>query len=128
VTLPRELLRYLFWQLPGWVLVGLVVVALNAFVAAPAWVVVTIIALYVVKDLLLYPVMRRTFGRPVQGQLVGLQGEAVESLAPAGYVRVRGELWRAEQRSGREIAPGARVVVREVRGLTLVVEEIDRRA
>ena len=50
--------------------------------------------------------------------------ETLEWLSPSGYVRVGGELWRAEARDGRAIAAGARVVVREARGLSLVVEEV----
>ena len=68
----------------------------------------------------MYPVMRDTFRPPRRG-LVGARGQAVERLAPAGYVKVEGELWRAEA-AGAEIAAGTAIVVREARGLTLRVE------
>ncbi|MGO8786087.1 MAG: NfeD family protein [Terriglobia bacterium] len=52
--------------------------------------------------------------------MIGLRGVARTDLDPAGTVLVRGELWNART-SGR-IPEGARVRVREIEGLTLVVE------
>jgi membrane-bound serine protease (ClpP class) len=61
--------------------------------------------------------------RPFTGAaaLVGASGEAMSpvSAATTGQVRVRGELWRAV--SSQPIAPGARVTVTDVAGLTLTV-------
>ena len=51
--------------------------------------------------------------------LVGADGE----MTDAGWVTVRGELWRA--RSDASLEPGDRVRVRAVEGLTLVVERIE---
>lgn len=58
------------------------------------------------------------------GTLVGATGEVSEPLAPAGQVRVRGELWEAH--SSSELPAGARVRVIAVNGLTLEVEPVDR--
>ena len=52
--------------------------------------------------------------------MIGLKGVAHTDLDPEGTVLVRGELWNART-SGR-IPQGARVRVREIEGLTLVVE------
>jgi len=52
--------------------------------------------------------------------LVGKTGVASTSLRPEGQVRIRGELWRARCESGCD--PGTSVIVREIEGLTLVVE------
>jgi membrane-bound serine protease (ClpP class) len=52
--------------------------------------------------------------------LVGRTGIAVSPLAPTGQVKVDGELWVARTEQGVE--RGSAVVVREVDGLTLVVE------
>jgi membrane-bound ClpP family serine protease len=68
----------------------------------------------------MYRVVRHTLDPP-RGPLLGARGRAVERLDPSGYVRVDGELWRAEAMDG-EIAAGAQVVVREADGLTLRVE------
>jgi membrane protein implicated in regulation of membrane protease activity len=56
--------------------------------------------------------------------LVGRTGAVVSTLAPAGQVRVGGELWAARTSAG-PLPPGARVGVAAVDGLVLVVEPVD---
>jgi len=52
--------------------------------------------------------------------MIGLVGVAHTDVDPAGIVLVRGELWEARART--RIPQGARVRVREIEGLTLLVE------
>ena len=52
--------------------------------------------------------------------MIGLVGVAQTDLDPAGKIMVRGEIWVA--RAAARIPQGARVRVREIEGLTLVVE------
>jgi membrane-bound serine protease (ClpP class) len=52
--------------------------------------------------------------------LVGERAEVIQELAPAGRVRLRGEIWSA--RSEAPAAVGEAVRVAGVDGLTLVVE------
>lgn len=52
--------------------------------------------------------------------LVGRRAVVSADCLPEGQVRVAGELWRAQCRAGARA--GEEVVVREVDGLTLVVE------
>ena len=54
--------------------------------------------------------------------LVGRSAVVSTDCMPNGQVRVAGEIWRARCDVGAGI--GAEVVVREVRGLTLVVEPV----
>ena len=93
----------------------------------PGWVGVTLLSVWVVKDLALYPLLRPAYEEnPRSGAqlMVGLRGVVTRDLAPEGYIRVRGELWRA--RAGTEpLLKGARVEVAGVRDrLTLDVELI----
>jgi membrane protein implicated in regulation of membrane protease activity len=118
-----SLTRYLLWQAPGWIIVAAALATLCWLATLPAWIVGVGVAAVVVKDLVMYRAIREALQPPPAP--VGLRGRAVERLAPAGYVRIDGELWRAEAVRG-EIAAGADVVVREVRGLTLRVEAADR--
>lgn len=62
--------------------------------------------------------------RPAVGvdTLVGRTATVTAPLAPRGQVRVAGEIWAAE--STEPLDPGATVVVRAVRGLTLEVEPV----
>lgn len=117
-----DLLRYLLWQLPGWALGAAVAAWLVWGLGLPGWLAGAGLGALVLKDLLLFPALRAVFRPARRPQPVGARGESVERLAPAGYVRVHGELWRAECR-GPEVPAGRPVVVREARGLTLIVEE-----
>lgn len=121
----RELGRYLVWQLPGWVLVAIILAWLTDLLDLAPWIPLTAFALYVAKDLALFPLVRAAFrGARPAGVPVGTRGVALEPLAPVGYVRIGGELWRAEaETADRPIATGRPVIVRGARGLTLLVEE-----
>jgi membrane protein implicated in regulation of membrane protease activity len=114
-----RLARYLLWQAPGWIIVAAALATLCWLAGLPAWIVGLGVTAVVVKDLVMYRAVRDTLQPPTG--LVGARGRAVERLAPAGYVKVDGELWRAEAVGG-EIAAGAAIVVRETRGLTLRVD------
>jgi membrane protein implicated in regulation of membrane protease activity len=122
-----DLVNYVVWQLPGWVLVGAGLVLLHMLLGLPLVLVAVVFALFVAKDLLLFPALRTIF-RPARGPIpVGARGETVEALRPVGYVRVNGELWRARTRRGG-LPAGRPVIVRAASGLTLIVEEAPRGA
>ena len=119
------LARYLLWQAPGWITVAAALAVLSWLAGLPAWLVPLGVAAGVVKDLAMYRIMRPTLDPP-RARLLGARGRAVERLAPVGYVRVDGELWRAET-TADDIAAGAEIVVRELDGLTVRVEPIEPR-
>jgi membrane protein implicated in regulation of membrane protease activity len=92
----------------------------------------TIVVLWLAKDAILFPFVWRSYdrSRPSVHSLVGTEGTVEERLAPAGYVRIRGELWQAE-RMGTDspIEKGAIVRIEGIRGLTLLVvpkDSLDR--
>ncbi len=53
--------------------------------------------------------------------LIGRTAVVVRPLAPEGVVAVHGELWRARSVDGREVPPGAEIVVAGCTGLRLDV-------
>lgn len=112
----------MLWQVPGWLVAGLVLTFAVAVLDLPSWVVVAGIAVLVARDLALYPTMRALF-RPTAPRPIGARGVAVEALDPAGYVRVDGELWRAEA-SESAVRAGDRIVVQDAHGLTLIVARV----
>lgn len=128
MTAPRVFRRYVLFQVPGWavtaVLCGLAtrwpgLSPVTAFLLFSAW---------VAKDMLLYPWLRHGYV-PGPGDshrsLVGATGVAEQPLAPTGWVRVRGELWRARVRpEGAPLAKGAGVRVVDVDGMEIVVEPL----
>jgi membrane protein implicated in regulation of membrane protease activity len=91
--------RYALIQLPEIFLIILILTSLRMIVGIPLWLVWTPVTLWIVKDIILFPFVWRAYdkrNKGATGSLVGSQGRAQERLSPTGYVKVRGELWRAE--------------------------------
>ena len=123
--------KYTLFQVPGWILAAVVLLALRIWVDLPVKVAIILFSLWVVKDLLFYPLFRvayQTGPRTVVEQLIGLKGVAREPLEPEGYVYVRGELWHAETEStATRIAAGSPVRILRAHGMTLIVAPEERR-
>jgi membrane protein implicated in regulation of membrane protease activity len=90
-------IKYLLFQIPGWIITAIVLMILLHWEFIPKWLAVLCFVASLLKDLLLYPFLRRAYEPGVTGsaRLVGSRGVAEGDLAPTGYIRVRGELWRA---------------------------------
>jgi membrane-bound serine protease (ClpP class) len=55
--------------------------------------------------------------------MIGHKGIVVSRLDPSGYVRIRGELWKAETEDGiQTVEKGRTVTVLHVKGLQLYVQ------
>lgn len=126
------LTKYLLLQIPGWILAIIVAGALRHGLELPLWVAIGLVVLWVIKDLVMYPLLRTAYESNAKtgvAQLIGARGIAQEELAPRGFVKVRGELWQAEvPAGGRPIAAGSEVRVEGGKGMTLRVraEKRDR--
>ena len=124
---PRLVLRYLLFQVPGWTAVVAAAAVGSRWLDLPLWVWIAGPLAWVVKDLLLLPLVWQAYSNEPsslvgEGALIGVSGLALARLAPRGYVRVGCELWRAELEADESPVPeGARVRVCGVRGLTLRV-------
>ena len=123
------LVKYLLLQIPGWAAAALILWLLWSWIGLPAWAAIGLFVADLAKDLVLYRFLRHAYAdgpSEVIGPevLVGARGVAEGDLAPSGYVRVRGERWRAEALAPG-IAGGAAVIVRRVRGLSVQVEPLD---
>lgn len=109
--------RYILIQVPSWVLAVIILSAIHVWFGMPRWAAVLLFVGYVVKDFALFPVLRRAY-EPTTGtgpeRLVGAPGV----MEGNGYVRVRGELWRAECAS---LQKGTKVRVEGARGMSLQV-------
>ena len=119
--------KYALLQLPSLILVAmLLAMAVRWWDISPR-VAVGVLALWVAKDILLFPLLRVAYesgGAPGGADaMVGTRGVSSGALAPTGVVRVGAELWSAElEGDGATLPSGAPVRVRAVRGLTLLVE------
>ncbi len=121
-------LRYILLNIPGLAAVILILIIIQHWVVLPVWLFWSIIVFWVVKDALLFPFVWRAYDweRPGQSRsMVGERGIAKERLAPAGYVQVHGELWRAVViDDGPAIEMGQSVKIVKMDGLTLFVEQV----
>ena len=112
--------NYLLVQIPGWLIAVLVLWGFHIWGALPLKMGLALLAAWILKDILLFPAMRRFYqSEPAAGRVVGKSGTAVTTVNPSGFIRVHGELWQA--RSELPIPEGAAVRVREIRGLILFV-------
>ena len=90
-------IKYVLFQIPGWFIAATVLLFIARWQWLPNWLAVLGFCGWVLKDLLLYRFLRRAYEPSVTGpaSLIGARGIAQGDLAPNGYIRVRGELWRA---------------------------------
>ena len=121
------IVRYALYQLPALVVLILILVFVRRWVDLPGWLGWGLVALWVAKDVVLFPFTWRAYDRSGRQrvdltQMVGALGIAEERLAPSGFVRVRGELWHAEvEGGGPPVERGEAVRVRDIHGLRLLV-------
>jgi membrane protein implicated in regulation of membrane protease activity len=129
----RIILRYVLYQLPALVILIIILIFVRRWVDLPAWLAWSIVALWVAKDVVLYPFTWHAYdrSRPRSDltRMLGAKGIAEDRLAPSGFVRVRGELWQAEIEAGRPpVERGEAVRIRDIQGLKLLVEPEDQGA
>jgi membrane protein implicated in regulation of membrane protease activity len=122
--------RYLLFQVPGCVAAAAVLAALVHWEHLSPTLGYVLFGIWVLGEIALFPVLRIGYEpggmRGGAEALVGTLGVAQEDLDPEGYVRMGAERWLAVVASGcAPVAAGARVRVRELRQLTLVVEPVD---
>ncbi len=117
--------KYLLLQIPGWILWSLILIWAHGSLHLPLWTGAVLLCLAVVKDFVLYPFVRSAYESDAKTgieRLVGVGGNVQRALNPKGYVRINGELWRAETELADQPLPsGSPVTVRAFRGLTLIV-------
>jgi len=122
----RIFVRYVLFQVPGVVLLYLLLILARRVVALPTWFIWSLMALWVIKDLILFPAVWRAYdqeGKDDAISMVGPRGIAEDRLDPSGYIRVHGELWKAEvMGDSPSIRKGEKVTVRGISGLKLFVE------
>ncbi|MFC1815601.1 NfeD family protein [Thermodesulfobacteriota bacterium] len=91
----------------------------------PGYAIGAAIAVWILKDIVLYPFIGRFYDPDFQKDLfsmVGKKGIVKKSLRPKGKIVVRGELWHAEVlEKDMKINIGETVVIQGIKGLNLSV-------
>jgi membrane protein implicated in regulation of membrane protease activity len=115
----------LLLQVPGWALMAMVLAMLWEWFGLSLWISGLIFFAWVVKDFILFPLVRTAFESQSKTgieELIGITGIAWEQIQPRGYIKVRGELWPAEIEEGQASIPAGSVIrIRAARGFTLIV-------
>ncbi|MFH1487493.1 MAG: NfeD family protein [Pseudomonadota bacterium] len=123
----RALVKYTLLQIPGLAALILVLILIRRWAELSPLLCLGIIALWVVKDIVLFPFVWKAYDTNPSGDpltMVGQKGVAEELLNPSGYARFRGELWQAEVAEGHPpVVRGTALKVQEMRGLKLIVEK-----
>ena len=122
----RVVLRYALLQIPFTALVLVILIWLRKWLDLPLWFICGLVGFLVIKDIALFPFVWRAYdpdSPTLTNRMEGARGIAINDLHPSGYVEVGAERWQAEVVEGSPfIKRGQRVKVREIRGLTLLVQ------
>ncbi|MFP8874439.1 MAG: NfeD family protein [Myxococcota bacterium] len=125
----RVFLRYLALQASSWVLAALLLGALVYADFLSTWLAVVLVTALMIKDLVVFPKMRRAYEVGTShgaGDLMGVEGRVEESLTPEGYLRVGSERWHARLVGEvRSLSVGELATVRDIENLTLLVEPVE---
>jgi len=78
--------RYILFQIPGWIITGLIIISLWNWRYLPGWIAVLGFIGWVFKDLLMYPLLRLAYEnvKPGSQALVGTRGVGGVSAALQG--------------------------------------------
>jgi membrane-bound ClpP family serine protease len=124
----RTIARYTLFQIPGLILLSLGLAAAVRWWDLPVLVAYGLVALWVAKDVIMYPILRVAYESGGSSGVDGIQGAlgvVTQPLVPSGYVKLGSERWKAELVSGSgTVSVGSAIRVIELRGLTLIVEPV----
>ena len=124
----RLMARYTLFQIPGLILLSLGLAAAVRWWGLPVLAAYALVALWIAKDVILYPILRVAYESGGSGgmyEISGALGVVVQPLVPSGYVKIGPELWKAELGAGSgSVSVGSAIRVIEVRDLTLLVEPV----
>jgi len=120
--------RYLLFQIPGWLIAAAVLLGLSHWKLLPPWLGIVCFFAWVLKDVMLYPLLHRAYQTNVKTglqALVGARGFAHDDLSPKGFVRVQGELWNARALPADQmIVAGTEVEIVSAERMTVFVRTV----
>lgn len=121
--------KYLLLQIPGWLATATVLGVLWHWQLLSRGLALLCFFGWVAKDLILYPFLRHAYedgAKSGSAALVGSYGVTQGELNPSGYVRVRGELWRAVALPADQVVgSGTDVEVVNAEGMKIFVRAVE---
>lgn len=126
---PAVLMRYILLQIPVIALLCVVLIISRESEKIPTWPVAILLVGWLIKDIVVYPSVWRSYVPEQQkatDPLIGAFGLAKTDFDPKGMVSVGSELWRAEAAEDcMTIKEGDAVEIVQTRGLLLIVKPRD---
>lgn len=104
----------------------ILLIVISLFIYVPLWIAIIIPVGKFLKFIIVYPLVRRSVRQPIYSgmeSLIGVRGLTMETLNPEGYIKLRGELWKAVSNEG-PITSGAEVEVCQLERTKLVVKRV----
>ena len=128
----RIVLRYALYQIPDIGILALILFVIHHGGYLSLSLSIGIISLWIVKYVVAFTFVWSAYDKPRPGdvkRLIGTEGIAEERLDPSGYIRVHGELWRAEVIDKTvPVEKGETVLIERAYGLTLLVKPAQRKS
>jgi membrane protein implicated in regulation of membrane protease activity len=123
----KAVIRYILFNLPELVLVVVGLILLRHWFDLADWMFWSVIVGWVVKDLILFPFVRKAYddSEGYSYSPVGETAVVLKTLDPDGSVRVRGENWKATREGqGEPLPEGSNVKVIGQEGMILRVAPV----
>jgi len=121
----KTVLRYILLQIPALVFLIIAVIITGKFINIPGWMALTIIIVWIVKDIVMFSKVWRSYDVKASGyeeRMIGMKGVVIDELNPAGYVKIMGEFWKAEIKDGEiPVKKGEEIRVIEIKNMKLIV-------
>ena len=115
--------KYVVLQIPTTVLVIMIAIFIDQKLAIPSWLFWCVIVGTILKDVILFPFVWRSYDSRATHPMIGEHGVAVDRLSPEGYVRIQGVLWQARLSEGcGSVGIGEGVRVEKAQGIKLTVK------
>ncbi len=116
------------FQIPGILILIILALFFHYVVEAPAWSIWLLAGAWLIKELVTVPFTWPLYIRPRLSPtelMLDQEGVAINKLDPGGFVKFHSEIWQAEATDPDSvIEKGEHVRIREIRGMTLIVEKI----
>jgi len=127
----RIVLRYACYQIPDVAIFVLILYVIHQWVGLSLGLFIVLTGLWLAKYVFVFSFVWRAYDKPRPGDvtsLIGIEGIVKKRLDPSGYIRVHGELWRAEV-IGKTMAieKGQTVLIEKADGLTLLVKPFQKK-
>jgi membrane protein implicated in regulation of membrane protease activity len=126
VKSPPVLRRYLSYQIPGLIILSILILVYTTVMHMPLWGIWVLIGAWVLKEAVTLPFTWKLYRKPrpsATDLMIGQVGTATENLDPHGYVNIRGELWLAELADEKKsVKKGESVQIIRIEGMKVIVE------